>query len=71
MTQHVVVIGAGIVGASCALELLRDGNRVTIIEPGEPGGEQYAAPGKQDRGQRDALAAEAAEDPRHETGRAA
>ena len=40
MTQHIVVIGAGIVGAACAIELLRDGNRVTIVEPGEPGGEQ-------------------------------
>src|SRR5579872_3230412 len=37
MTQHVVVIGAGIVGAACAIELLRDGHRVTILEPGEPG----------------------------------
>ena len=38
--MHVVVIGAGIVGAACALELLRDGHRVTIVDPGEPGGEQ-------------------------------
>ena len=45
MTQHVVVIGAGIVGAACAIELLRDGNRVTILEPGEPGGEQAASYG--------------------------
>ena len=35
---HVVVIGAGIVGAATAIELLRDGPRVTILEPGEPGG---------------------------------
>ncbi len=43
--MHVVVIGAGIVGAACALELLRDGHRVTIVEPGEPGGEQAASYG--------------------------
>ena len=27
MTQHVAIIGAGIVGAACALELLRDGHQ--------------------------------------------
>ncbi len=43
--MHVVVIGAGIVGAACALESLRDGHRVTIVEPGEPGGEQAASYG--------------------------
>jgi D-amino-acid dehydrogenase len=42
---HVVVIGAGIVGAATAVELLRDGHRVTIVEPGEPGGEQAASYG--------------------------
>ncbi len=45
MTLHVVVIGAGIVGATTALALLRDGHRVTIVEPGEPGGEQAASYG--------------------------
>src|SRR5690348_6408945 len=45
MSQHVVIIGAGIVGAASALELLRDGQRVTIVEPGEPGGEQAASYG--------------------------
>lgn len=39
----VAVIGAGIVGAMVALALLRDGHRVTLIEPGEPGGEQAAS----------------------------
>jgi D-amino-acid dehydrogenase len=44
-SQHVVVIGAGIVGACCTLELLRAGHRVTLIEPGEPGGDQSASYG--------------------------
>ena len=43
--MHVVVIGAGIVGAASAIELLRDGHQVTIVEPGEPGGEQAASYG--------------------------
>jgi len=43
--RHVAVIGAGIVGAACAVELLRDGHRVTLIEPGDPGGEQAASYG--------------------------
>ncbi len=43
--MHVVVIGAGIVGAASALELLRDGHQVTIVEPGDPGGEQAASYG--------------------------
>ena len=34
---HVAVIGAGIVGVCCALNLLREGCRVTMIERGEPG----------------------------------
>jgi len=45
MAQHVAIIGGGIVGAASALELLRDGHRVTLIEPGEPGGEQAASYG--------------------------
>ena len=43
--RHVVVIGAGIVGAAVAIELLRDGHRVTLLDPGEPGGEQAASYG--------------------------
>jgi D-amino-acid dehydrogenase len=42
---HVVVIGAGIVGAATAIALLADGHRVTLLEPGEPGGEQAASYG--------------------------
>ena len=45
MARHVAVIGAGIVGAACAVELVRDGHEVTIIEPGDPGGEQAASYG--------------------------
>jgi len=45
MSLHVVVIGAGIVGAATALHLLRDGHKVTIVEPGDPGGEQAASYG--------------------------
>ena len=43
--RHIVVIGAGIVGAASAVELLRDGHRVTVLEPGPPGGEQAASYG--------------------------
>lgn len=42
---HTAVIGAGIVGACTALELLRLGHQVTLVEPGEPGGEQAASYG--------------------------
>ena len=35
--RHMVVIGAGIVGVCAALYLQRDGNRVTIIDPRQPG----------------------------------
>ncbi|HEX7864789.1 MAG TPA: FAD-dependent oxidoreductase, partial [Variovorax sp.] len=36
--RHVVVIGAGAVGSATAIEALRAGLRVTVVEPGEPGG---------------------------------
>ena len=42
---NIAVIGSGIVGACCALELLRDGHSVSMIDPGEPGGEQAASYG--------------------------
>ena len=45
MTLHVAVIGAGIVGVASAIELLRDGHQVTLIEPSDPGGEQAASYG--------------------------
>lgn len=34
---HVGIIGAGIVGLSCALWLLQAGYRVTVIDRGRPG----------------------------------
>ncbi|MEO3470874.1 FAD-binding oxidoreductase [Roseomonas sp. CAU 1739] len=45
MTRHVAIIGAGIVGACSAVEALRSGHRVTIIDPAKPGGEQAASYG--------------------------
>ncbi|WP_159007563.1 FAD-dependent oxidoreductase, partial [Bradyrhizobium sp. S69] len=44
-SRHVAVIGAGAIGVASAIELLRDGHRVTIIEPAAPGGEQAASYG--------------------------
>lgn len=43
--KHIAVIGGGIVGACSALALARCGKRVTLIEPGEPGGTQAASYG--------------------------
>lgn len=43
--NHCVVIGAGVVGACVAHELLAAGYRVTIVEAGEPGGPQAASYG--------------------------
>jgi D-amino-acid dehydrogenase len=43
LQHHVVVIGAGIVGVATAIALLRDGCRVTILDPGPPGGAQAAS----------------------------
>jgi D-amino-acid dehydrogenase len=45
MARHVVVIGAGAVGAASALAALKEGHRVTILDPAEPGGEQAASYG--------------------------
>ncbi|MBY0611421.1 MAG: FAD-binding oxidoreductase [Beijerinckiaceae bacterium] len=42
---HAVVIGAGIVGAASALALIDDGWRVTMVDPGPPGGPQAASHG--------------------------
>lgn len=43
--MRIAVIGAGIVGACCAVELARDGHEVIVVEPGEPGGEHAASYG--------------------------
>ncbi len=42
---HVAVIGGGIIGACTALELAGRGHRVTLVEPGTPGGPQSASYG--------------------------
>jgi len=44
-SSHVVIIGAGAVGASAALHALAAGLRVTLLEPDEPGGRQAASYG--------------------------
>lgn len=36
-SQEIAVIGAGLVGAACALALAADGHRVTILDPDPPG----------------------------------
>ncbi|KQP16347.1 FAD-dependent oxidoreductase [Methylobacterium sp. Leaf93] len=42
---HVVVIGSGAVGTVSAIECLRAGHRVTVVDPGSPGGEQASSYG--------------------------
>jgi D-amino-acid dehydrogenase len=44
-SRHVAIIGAGIIGVISAIEALRDGKRVTIVEPETPGGQQAASYG--------------------------
>jgi len=44
-SPHVVIIGAGVVGAASALHALRAGLRVTILEPGTPGNPQASSYG--------------------------
>ena len=39
MGRHVAIIGAGAVGVISAIEALREGHRVTLIDPGPSGGE--------------------------------
>ncbi|WP_019906962.1 FAD-dependent oxidoreductase [Methylobacterium sp. 77] len=43
--RHVVIIGSGAVGTVSAIECLRMGHRVTVIDPGQPGGEQATSYG--------------------------
>lgn len=42
---HIVIIGAGIVGAASAFHCLQAGLRVTLVEPGVPGDEQASSYG--------------------------
>ena len=43
MSRDVVIIGAGLVGAISAVNALREGHRVTLLDPDTPGGEQAAS----------------------------
>jgi D-amino-acid dehydrogenase len=43
--RHVVIIGSGAVGTVSAIECLRAGHRVTVVDPGQPGGEQASSYG--------------------------
>ncbi|WP_333822457.1 NAD(P)/FAD-dependent oxidoreductase [Pinisolibacter sp.] len=45
MAERIVVVGGGAVGAACALEAHRRGFAVTLVEPGDPGGDQAASYG--------------------------
>jgi D-amino-acid dehydrogenase len=45
VSRDVVIIGAGLVGAISAVNALRDGHRVTLLEPDTPGGEQASSYG--------------------------
>jgi D-amino-acid dehydrogenase len=43
--RHVAIIGAGAIGVISAIEALRDGYKVTLIDPGKPGDTQAASYG--------------------------
>src|SRR5690606_8942943 len=43
--RTIVVIGAGIVGLTTALELQKHGHYVRVVDPGSPGGRQSASYG--------------------------
>ena len=45
MSRHVAIIGAGVVGAVSAVQALKAGMQVTIVEPGPLGGEQASSYG--------------------------
>ncbi|EKF41866.1 D-amino-acid dehydrogenase [Nitratireductor indicus C115] len=45
MRSDAVIIGAGVIGAQTALQLLDRGLTVTLVDPGPPGGEQAASYG--------------------------
>ena len=43
--RHAVIIGSGAIGSATAIEALRAGLRVSVVEPAEPGGDQAASYG--------------------------
>lgn len=43
MSESVIIIGAGVMGCACALELLKQGESVTLLERALPGAESSAA----------------------------
>jgi D-amino-acid dehydrogenase len=43
--RHVVIIGSGAIGTVSAIECLRLGHRVTVVDPGEPGAEHATSYG--------------------------
>jgi D-amino-acid dehydrogenase len=45
LSRRVVVVGAGIVGAMCAVQALRAGHDLTIVEPGTPGADHATSYG--------------------------
>ncbi len=45
MPLRIGIVGAGIVGASCALALAREGHQVTVFDPHPPGGPHAASHG--------------------------
>ncbi len=45
LRRHVAVIGAGIVGTACAIEILRTGRSVTLLDPHAPGGPEATSYG--------------------------
>ena len=42
---HIVIIGAGIIGAASAYQMVRAGHQVTLLEPGIPGDQQASSYG--------------------------
>ncbi|KAB1074655.1 NAD(P)/FAD-dependent oxidoreductase [Methylobacterium planeticum] len=44
-SRHVVIIGSGAVGTVSAIECLRAAHRVTVVDPGQPGGEHASSYG--------------------------
>ncbi len=43
MGERVVIVGGGLIGASCTYRLARDGAEVVVVEAGVPGGEATSA----------------------------